>query len=249
MNNNYILKENEKIEDLQCRGLKIIQNKKWFCFGMDAVLLANYCELKKGSKVVDLGTGTGIIPLLLYAKKNISLAIGVEIQSEVADMANRTVLLNNLEEHIKILNVDLKNVTDHLEPYSFDAVTSNPPYKLYNSGLQNPTDQKAISRHEIMCNLEDVIENASKLLKQYGKFYLVHRPDRLVDIMCLLRKHRLEPKNIRFVHPRVNDKPNLVLIQASKNGNKELKFASPLYVYNEQGEFNDEIHTIYNSTE
>jgi tRNA1Val (adenine37-N6)-methyltransferase len=249
MNNNYILKENEKIEDLQCRGLRIIQNKKWFCFGMDAVLLANYCELKKGSKVVDLGTGTGIIPLLLYAKKYISLAIGVEIQSEVADMANRTVILNNLEEHIKILNVDLKNVTDHLEPYSFDAVTSNPPYKLYNSGLQNPSDQKAISRHEIMCNLEDVIENASKLLKQYGKFYLVHRPDRLVDIMCLLRKHKLEPKNIRFVHPRVNDKPNLVLIQASKSGNKELKFAPPLYVYNEQGEFNDEIHTIYNSTE
>lgn len=249
MNNKYILKENEKIEDLQCKGLKIIQNKKWFCFGMDAVLLANYCELKKGSKVVDLGTGTGIIPLLLYAKKNISLAIAVEIQTEVADMASRTVKLNNLEDYIKILNVDLKEITNHLEPYSFDAVISNPPYKLYNSGLQNPSDQKAISRHEIMCDLEDVIENASKLLKQYGKFYLVHRPDRLVDIMCLLRKHRLEPKNIRFVHPRVNDKPNLVLIQASKNGNKELKFAPPLYVYNEQGEFNDEIHTIYNSEE
>lgn len=244
-----ILKENEKIEDLQCKGLKIIQNKKWFCFGMDAVLLANYCELKKGSKVVDLGTGTGIIPLLLYAKKNISLAIGVEIQTEVADMANRTVKLNNLEEYIKILNIDLKEVTNHLEPHSFDAVTSNPPYKLYNSGLQNPSDQKAISRHEIMCNLEDVVENASKLLKQYGKFYLVHRPDRLVDIMCLLRKYRLEPKHIRFVHPHVNDKPNLVLIQASKNGNKELKFAPPLYVYNEKGEFNEEIHTIYNSEE
>ncbi len=246
---NNILKENEKIEDLQCKGLKIIQNKKWFCFGIDAVLLANYCELKKGSRVVDLGTGTGIIPLLLYAKKNVSLAIGVEIQADVADMARRTVSLNNLDEYIKILNIDLKEITKHLEPYSYDAVISNPPYKLYNSGLQNISEQKTISRHEVMCNLEDVIANASKLLKQYGKFYLVHRPDRLVDIMCLLRQYKLEPKKIRFVHPRVNDKPNLVLIQASKNANKELKFDSPLYVYNENGEFNEEIHTIYNSLE
>lgn len=244
-----MLKENEKIEDLQCKGLKIIQNKKWFCFGMDAVLLANYCEFRKGSKVVDLGTGTGIIPLLLYAKKNISMAIGVEIQSDVAEMAERTVKLNNLEEYIKILNIDLKDVCNHLKPHSFDAVVSNPPYKLNNSGIINPLDQKAVSRHEIMCNLEDVIKNASKLLKQYGKFYMIHRPDRLVDIMCLLREYRLEPKHIRFIHPNINTKPNMVMIQASKNGNKELKFAPPLYVYNDMGEFNDEVHTIYSSEE
>lgn len=240
-----ILKENEKIEDLQCKGLRIIQNKKWFCFGMDAVLLANYCEPKKGAKVVDLGTGTGIIPLILYAKKDISLAIGVEIQSEVAEMADRSIKLNDLEDKIKILNVDLKDITNHLESNSFDIVTSNPPYKLYNSGIKNPSDQKAISRHEVMCTLEDVIKNASKLLKQYGKFYMVHRPDRLVDIMCLLRQYKLEPKRIRFIHPHVNDKPNMVIIQASKNGNKELKFDPPLYVYNENGEFTPEIHTIY----
>lgn len=244
-----LLKEDEKIEDLQCKGLRIIQNKKWFCFGMDAVLLANYCELKKGSKVVDLGTGTGIIPLILYAKKDISLAIGVEIQPEVAEMAERSIKLNNLQDKIKILNIDLKDITEHLEPYSFDAVVSNPPYKLYNSGIKNPTDQKAISRHEVMCTLEDVIKNASKLLKQYGKFYMVHRPDRLVDIMCLLREYKLEPKRIRFIHPHVNDKPNMVIIQASKNGNKELKFDLPLFVYNENGEFNEEVHTIYNSEE
>lgn len=240
-----LLKENEKIEDLQCKGLKIIQNKKWFCFGMDAVLLANYCEFKKGSKVVDLGTGTGIIPLILYAKKNISLAIGVEIQPEVAEMASRSVQLNGLDDSIKILNIDLKEVTSYLEPNSFDAVVSNPPYKMTNSGIKNPNDQKAISRHEIMCTLEDVIKNASKLLKQYGKFYMIHRPDRLVDIMCLLRQYKLEPKRIRFVHPKANEKPNMVIIQASKNGNKELKFDTPLYVYNEQGQFSDEIHTIY----
>ncbi len=241
-----LLKENEKIEDLQCKGLRIIQNKKWFCFGMDAVLLANYCELKKGSKVIDLGTGTGIIPLILYAKKDISLAIGVEIQPEVAEMADRSIKLNNLEDKIKILNIDLKEITNHLEPYSFDAVVSNPPYKLYNSGIKNPSDQKAISRHEVMCTLEDVIKNASKLLKQYGKFYMIHRPDRLVDIMCLLREYKLEPKKIRFIHPKVNEKPNMVIIQASKNGNKELKFDPPLYVYDENGSFSPEIHTIYN---
>lgn len=242
-----LLNENEKIEDLQCKGLRIIQNKKWFCFGMDAVLLANYCDLKKGSKVVDLGTGTGIIPLILYAKKDISTAVGVEIQPEVAEMATRSIKLNNLEDKIKTINVDLKEITNHLEPYSYDVVVSNPPYKLVNSGIKNPSDQKAISRHEVMCTLEDVIKNASKLLKQYGKFYMIHRPDRLVDIMCLLREYKLEPKRIRFIHPHVNDKPNMVIIQASKNGNKELKFDPPLYVYNENGDFSEEVHTIYNS--
>lgn len=242
-----ILNENEKIEDLQCKGLKIIQNKKWFCFGMDAVLLANFCDRKKDAKVADLGTGTGIIPLLLYAKKEVSKIYGVEIQSEVAEMATRSVILNGLEDNIEIMNVDLKEIANYIEPHSLDIVTSNPPYKLGNSGIINPTDQKAISRHEILCTLEDVIKNASKLLKQYGKFYMVHRPDRLVDIMCLLRQYKLEPKKIRFIHPHVGDKPNMVLIQASKHGNKELKFEAPLYVYDENGNFSEEVHTIYDS--
>ncbi|WP_242631548.1 tRNA1(Val) (adenine(37)-N6)-methyltransferase [Sedimentibacter sp. zth1] len=244
-----ILKENEKIEDLQCKGLKIIQNKKWFCFGMDAVLLANFCDKKRGAKTVDLGTGTGIIPLILYAKKHVDKVYGVEIQTEVAEMAKRSIEINGLQDKIEILNIDLKEVTKYLEPNSFDIVTSNPPYKLGNSGIVNPTDQKAISRHEILCTLEDVIKNASKLLKQYGKFYLVHRPDRLVDIMCLLRQYKLEPKRIRFIHPHINDKPNMVIIQASKNANRELKFDAPLYVYNENGNFSKEVHTIYDSEE
>ncbi len=242
-----ILKEDERIEDLQCKGLKIIQNKNWFCFGIDAVLLSNFCEFKKGAKVVDLGTGTGIIPLILHAKKNISLAIGIEIQQKVAEMAKRSVKMNELEDTIQILNADLKNITEHLKAHSFDGVVSNPPYKLANSGLKNPSDQKAISRHEVLCTLEDVIKNASLLLKQYGKFYMVHRPDRLVDIMCLLRQYKLEPKKIRFVHPKISEKPNMVLIQATKNGNKELRFDAPLYVYNENGEYTKEIHTIYES--
>ena len=182
------LKENEKIEDLQCNGLKIIQNKKWFCFGMDAVLLTNYCDIKNNSKIVDLGTGTGIIPILLSGKRNYSKAYAVEIQEEVAEMARRSIQLNDLQEKIELLNIDLKDALNHLEPNSFDAVISNPPYKLADTGILNPLDKKAISRHEIKCSLEDVISTASLLIKQYGRFYMFHSPDTLVDIMCLLRK-------------------------------------------------------------
>lgn len=240
-----MLKENEKIEDLQCNGLKIIQNKKWFCFGMDAVLLTNFCDVKNNSKVVDLGTGTGIIPILLSGKRNIAASVGVEIQNEVAEMAKRSVRLNNLQDKIEILNIDLKDATKYLEPNTFDAVISNPPYKLNNSGIINANDQKAISRHEIKCTLEDVIITAAALLKQYGRFYMVHRPDRLADIICLLRKYRLEPKQIRFVHPKIGEKPNMILLRASKYGNPELKFDPPLYIYNEDGKYTDDIYKIY----
>jgi tRNA1Val (adenine37-N6)-methyltransferase len=239
------LKQNEKIEDLQCKGLRIIQNKEWFCFGMDAVLLTNYCDVKNNASVVDLGTGTGIIPILLSGKRNIGKAVGIEIQSEVAEMASRSVKLNNLEEKIKILNIDLKDATKYLELNSFDAVISNPPYKLNNSGIINPNDQKAISRHEIKCTLEDVIGIASSLLKQYGRFYMVHRPDRLADIICLLRQYKLEPKQIRFVHPKSGQKPNMVLIRASKYGKPELKFDPPLYIYNEAGIYTEDVYKIY----
>ncbi|HOG63228.1 MAG: tRNA1(Val) (adenine(37)-N6)-methyltransferase [Sedimentibacter sp.] len=239
------LKDNERIEDLQCKGLKIIQNKKWFCFGMDAVLLTNYCDIRNNSKIVDLGTGTGIIPILLSGKRNYSKAYGIEIQPEVAEMAERSVKLNSLQEKIEILNIDLKDTLKYLDAGSFDAVISNPPYKLNNSGIINPDDKKAISRHEIKCTLEDVISTASHLLKQYGRFYMVHRPDRLADIICLLRKYRLEPKQIRFVHPKVKAKPNMVLIRASKNGNPELKFDPPLYIYDDEGNYTEDVHEIY----
>jgi len=242
---NIELKENEKIEDLQCNGLRIIQNKKWFCFGMDAVLLTNYCNVKNNSKIVDLGTGTGIIPILLSGKRNYSHAYGIEIQTEVAEMAKRSVELNNLQEKIEILNIDLNEATNHLEPHSFDAVISNPPYKLTNSGIINPTDQKAISRHEIKCSLEDVIRTAAVLLKQYGNFYMIHRPDRLADIICLLRQYKLEPKQIRFVHSRVGDKPKMIMIRASKHGKPELKFDNPLYIYGDDGKYTDDVYKIY----
>ena len=239
------LNENEKIEDLQCNGLKIIQNKEWFCFGMDAVLLTNFCDIKSNSKIADLGTGTGIIPIFLSGKRNYSKAYALEIQEEVAEMAARSVILNGLQDKIEILNIDLNEALNYLEPNSFDAVISNPPYKLCNSGIVNPSDKKAISRHEIKCSLEDVIKTAAALLKQYGRFYMIHRPDRLADIMCLLRKYRLEPKQVRFVHPRAASKPNMILIRASKNGNPELKFDPPLYIYDEDGNYTDDVYRIY----
>lgn len=240
-----ILKENERIDDLQCKGLKIIQNTKGFCFGMDAVLLANFCDIKDNSEVVDLGTGTGIIPLLLWAKNKVKKIYGVEIQKEVAEMAKRSIFMNELDEFIEIVNIDLKEAPEILGINKYDVVTSNPPYMISGNGAINLEDKKAISRHEIMCTLEDVIRVSSRLLKHNGRFFMVHRPHRIVDILCLLRKYKLEPKELRFVHPKVGDRPNLILIKSIKASKPELKFLKPLYVYNEDGSYTDEIYEIY----
>ncbi len=240
-----ILKDNERIDDLGCKRLKIIQNTEGFCFGMDAVLLSSFCDIRNGSEVVDLGTGTGIIPLLVWAKNNIKKIYGVEIQEEVAEMAARTMKMNGIEEHIQIINTNLIQAPEILGVNKFDSVTSNPPYMLQGGGLINPEDKKAISRHEITCTLEDVIRTASRLLKHNGSFFMVHRPHRIVDIFCLLRQYKLEPKKIRFVHPKIGDKPNLLLIKSVKASKPELKFEPPLYVYNEDLTYTEEIYKIY----
>lgn len=240
-----ILNENEKIEDLQLKGLKIIQNKKWFCFGTDAVLLADFADLKKNSTVVDLGTGTGIIPILLWGKKEPEKIYGIEIQDEVAGMAKRSVSMNGLDEKIEILNIDMKEVEDHIKNDSIDAVVTNPPYVESKGGLVNPDDKKALSRHEISCSLEDVIRTSARLLKQYGRFYMIHRPYRMADIIELMRKYKLEPKQMRLVYPRQGKNPNMVLIKGVKCGNPEMKIDPPLYVYKDKDNYTDEIHEIY----
>lgn len=240
-----ILKDNERIDDLQCKGLKIIQNTDGFCFGMDAVLLSGFCDIRKNAEIVDLGTGTGIIPLLIWAKNNVKQIYGIEIQEEVAEMAKRTIIMNNLEDNIEIINANLIKAPEILGVNKFDSVISNPPYMLQGGGIINPEDKKAISRHEITCTLEDVIKTASRLLKHNGSFFMVHRPHRIVDIFCLLRQYKLEPKRIRFVHPKVGDKPNLVLIKSVKASKPELKYENPLYVYNDDGNFTEEIYKIY----
>ncbi len=239
-----LLKPNERIDDLQINNLKIIQNPKGFYFGIDAVLLANFASLKRNASVVDLGTGTGIIPILLAGKSTTSHIRGLEIQKDVADMARRSVLLNKLQDRIEIINMDLKQAMEVLPPNSFDVVISNPPY-MHPNGLLNPLDTKSISRHEIKCRLEDVISVASRLLKDLGRFYMVHRPLRLVDIMVYGRQYKLEPKQIQFVHPSYEKKPNLLLLECRKTAKPELKVLDPLYVYKENGHYTDDIHRIY----
>ena len=238
--------ENERIDDLEFKGLKIIQNKDGFCFGIDSILLSDFAkEIKKGSKVIDLGTGTGIIGILLCMKTELSKIMGVEIQKEVYDMAKRSIKLNNLENKFEIINENIKNLENIIETGTFDAVVTNPPYKKIGTGLTNENEKKLISRHEITANLEDFIKVSSKILKDKGTLYMVHRPDRMVDIIELLRKYKLEPKRIKFVYPNANKDANLILLKAVKNANPFLKIEKPLYVYNQNGEYTDEILKIY----
>lgn len=235
----------ERIDDLQLNGLRIIQNPKGFCFGIDAVLLSNFMNLKASDLVVEFGTGTGIIPILLSGKTDFKKIFAFEVQSEMADMANRSVQMNGLEDRIEVIHANLNDALDYLKAGTADVVFSNPPYMTGHGGLKNPSDQKAISRHEILCSLEDIVEKASKLLKFRGNFYLIHRPSRLVDIFDLARRYKLEPKVIRMIQPYANKKPNICLIKCVKGGNPELTVMEPLVVYNNDGGFTDEIYKIY----
>ena len=240
------MEKEERIDDLQYKGLKIIQNTNGFCFGIDSILLSNFAsEIKKDRNVIDLGTGTGIIGILLCAKTKISKMVGVEIQEEVYEMAKRSIKLNHLENKFEIINANIKELENKLEMGTFDAVVTNPPYKKNNTGLQNENEKKLISRHEITANLEDFIKIAAKLLKDKKDFYMVHRPDRLVDIIELLRKYKLEPKKLQLVYPKPEKEPNLLLIKATKNAKPFLKIEKPFYVYQENGEYTDEILKIY----
>ena len=241
------LKEDERIDDLEYDNLKIIQNKKEFCFGMDAVLLSDFAkEIKENSRILDLGTGTGILPILLSGKTINTKIVGIEIQKNMAEMATRSVKLNNLKNRIKIINEDIKNINNYFDKYYFDAIVTNPPYKKINSGLINENEGKLISRHEVKCNLEDIINIAKNMLKDKGILYMVHRPERIVDICELLRKYKIEPKIIRFVYPKAGKEANLILIKAVKNARKFLKIEKPLIIYKENGEYTDEILKIYN---
>lgn len=241
------LKCNERIDDLQYKGLRLIQKKDGFCFGVDAVLLSHFTQVPKGGSVIDLGTGTGIIALLLAAKKKPGRVVGLEIQPEMAEMAERSISLNELGDVVSIIQGDIREAVHLFGASSFDAVATNPPYMAKGGGLLNPADSKAISRHEILCTLGDVVSAAAKLLRPGGKFSMVHRPQRLADIICAMRDNSIEPKLLRLVHPSPGKKPNLVLISGTKNGNPELRVQEPLYVYDSSGSYSKEINEIYNS--
>lgn len=246
---NEYVKPHERVDDLQIDGLKIIQNPNGFCFGIDAVLVSNFARVKRGNKVVDLGTGTGIIPLLISAKSKDTKISAFEIQPDVADMARRSVAMNGLEDRIEIIEDNINNALEHFGKHSVDVVISNPPYMASGVGEVNPSDYKAISRHEIHCTLEDIISTASGLLRGSGQFFfMVHRPNRLVDILTLCRSYNLEPKQIRFVHPFADKSPNIVLIHATKGGRPDVKVLEPLVVRNEDKSYTEEIYEIYRKT-
>lgn len=240
-----LIKENERVDDLQFKGFKIIQNPNEFCFGVDAVLLSNFAKVKKDSLVLDLGTGTGIIPILIAAKTEAKEIIGVEIQPYLSEMASRSVKLNKIENRVSIMNQDLKNLRDILPLSNFDIITCNPPYKDKGTGIVNPEDGKAIARHEIKCELEDIISIASSLLKFNGKLCLIHRPHRLADIICLMRKYKIEPKRLRMIYPNKNKAPSMILIEGARSGNPELRVLEPLFIFAEDGNYSEEIERIY----
>lgn len=239
------LRPGERIDDLQRCGYGIIQNKDGFCFGMDAVLLSGFARVKPGEEVLDLGTGTGIIPILLEAKTEGSHFTGLEIQKISADMARRSVQLNDLTEKVSIAEGDIKEAASIFGRASFDVVTSNPPYMTGNHGLTNPELPKAIARHEVLCTLEDVVGQAAALLKENGRFYMVHRPFRLAEIMNVMSRYRLEPKRMRLVYPFADREPNMVLLEGLKGGRPRITVEKPLIVYREPGVYTDEIYDIY----
>ncbi|MDO4321673.1 MAG: tRNA1(Val) (adenine(37)-N6)-methyltransferase [Lachnospiraceae bacterium] len=239
------LRDGERLDDLHRNGFQIIQNEKLFCFGMDAVLLSGFAEVREGEKALDLGTGTGIIPILLAAKTKGQHFTGLEISAVSADMARRSVRLNDLEQRVEIIQGDIKEAGELFAPASFDTVTSNPPYMIGQHGLVNPDIEKAAARHEILCTLEDVVRAAAKLVRPGGRFYMVHRPFRLAEIIRTLSQYKLEPKRMRLVYPYVDREPNMVLIEAVRGGKPRMTVEKPLIVYKEPGVYMPEITEIY----
>lgn len=242
---NNLLREGERLDDLERNNCHIIQDPAGFCFGMDSVLLSGFARIRKNENVLDLGCGNGIIPILLEAKTEGSHFTGLEIQEKSADMARRSILLNGQQDKIDIVTGDIKCASEIFGNSSFDVVVSNPPYMTGNHGILNPDSAKAIARHEILCTLEDVIREGSRVLKPNGRFYMVHRPFRLVDITELFVRYSLEPKTLKMVHPYIDKEPAMILIEAIKGGKRRLTVEKPVIIYDESGKYTEEIRTIY----
>jgi tRNA1(Val) A37 N6-methylase TrmN6 len=244
-----LIREDECIDDLQCGGLMLLQKKNGFKFGIDAVLLADFAKHTASKRTLDLCTGTGIVAVLLSAKTRTPVIDALEIQHEICDMAKRSVRINDIEDRVHITEGDLKKAAEIYGKAVFDKITVNPPYMKAGTGIfNNENPSKTISRHEVSCTLEDVIKSASELLCPKGRFYMVHRPSRLADILCLMRQYRIEPKCLRMVHPSPYKPANLLLVEGVKNGGSELKLTEPLYVYDENGNYTKEIDLIYGRT-
>ncbi len=239
------LKPMERLDELHRNGYYIIQNSEKFCFGIDAVLLSGFAAVKSGERVLDLGTGTGIIPILLEAKTKGEHFTGLEIQEESADMARRSVAINKLEEKIDIVTGDIKDACEIFGASSFHVITTNPPYMIGNHGISCASEAKAIARHETLCTLDDILRESAKMLKPKGRFYMVHRPFRLAEIMSKMVSYKIEPKRMKLVYPFIDREPNMVLIEGLLEGNSRMRVEKPLIVYEKPGVYTEEIYDIY----
>ena len=240
-----LLKDGERLDDLQCKGYHIIQNPARFCFGMDAVLLSGFAKAKKGEKVLDLGTGTGIIPILMTAKTEGDSFTALEIQEDSADMARRSVILNQLNDKVQIVTGDIKDASKIFGASSFHVITTNPPYMIGTHGENSPLEAKAIARHEVLCTLDDILRESARLLMPKGRFYMVHRPFRLAEILSKMVEYRIEPKRLRLVYPYIDKEPNMILIEGLRGGKSRMTVEPPLIVYKEPGIYTDEIYKLY----
>lgn len=239
------LKQGERLDDLQIKGYRIIQSPGRFCFGMDAVLLSSFAKVKTGERALDLGTGTGILPILLEAKNKGDFYTGLEIQEESADMARRSVQYNHLEDKVRIVTGDIREAAALFGAASFHVITVNPPYMIGDHGLKNENEAKYIARHEVLCTLEDVLRESGKLLGNKGRFYMVHRPFRLAEILSGMSRHRIEPKRMRLVHPYIDKEPNMVLLEGVKGAHPRMTVEPPLVVYNKDGTYTEELQELY----
>jgi tRNA1Val (adenine37-N6)-methyltransferase len=237
--------EDERIDDLQCKGYQLIQKPKGFCFGVDAVLLSDFAKVKKGQKVLDLCTGSGVIPILLAAKTEGGSFTGLELQPDYADMADRSVRLNELEDKVNIVCGDVKDIKKLFSPASFPVVTVNPPYMTENHGLTNLYEPKTIARHEVALSLEDVIAGASYVLPENGTFFMIHKPFRLAEIFKVMKQYRIEPKRMRLIHPYVDKEPTMVMIEGLKGGRERIRIEPPLIIYKGKHQYSDEVMEMY----
>ena len=238
-------KPGERLDDLQIKGYEIIQKPGRFCFGMDAVLLSSYAKVKKNEKALDLGTGTGILPSLLEAKNEGEHYTGLEIQEESADMARRSVMHNHLEDKIDIVTGDIKEAGAIFGAASFHVITTNPPYMIGEHGLKNDNEALYIARHEVLCTLDDVLRESARLLRPKGRFYMVHRPFRLPEILAKMTQYGIEPKRMRLVHPYINKEPNMVLVEGMRGGRPRMQVEPPLVVYEKEGRYTQELLEMY----
>ena len=229
------LRPGERLDDLQIGGLELIQDPKKFCFGVDVVFLSDFVRIRPGENVLDLGTGNGIIPVLLSAKTEARHITGLEIQADTAEMARRSVAHNHLEDRIDIVTGDIKEAAELFKPAFFDVITTNPPYMLVDHGMRNPDDAKAIARHEVLCSLDDILRESMRLMQDKSRFYMIHRPFRLTEIMIKMHQYKIEPKRIRFVYPYIDKEPAMVLIEGVRGAKPRVTVEPPLIIYDRNG--------------